>query len=42
LNSRHQQLDQEKNKNDHACSQKLFEGMKVVKKLVVELDEIRD
>lgn len=41
LSQRYHQLDQDKNKNDHACSQKLCEGMKVVSKLVIELDEVR-
>ena len=41
LQQRYQQLEQDKNRSDHACSEKLCEGMKVVQKLVGELDEIR-
>lgn len=38
LKLRYSQLATDKNKNDAACSQKLNEGLKVVQKLVTDLD----
>jgi len=38
---RYSQLAADKNKNDLACSQKLNEGLKVVQKLVSDLEQVR-
>ena len=42
LSHRYHCLEQEKHKNDHACSQKLCEGTKIVQKLIHDLDETRN
>lgn len=34
-------MQDEKNRSDNECSQKLFEGMQVVDSLVKELEELR-
>jgi len=41
LDKKFKETQHEKNKSDHACSQKLFEGIQVVDSLIKELDEIK-
>jgi hypothetical protein len=42
LQTKYNAVQDEKNRSDKECSQKLFEGMQVVDSLVKELEELRN
>jgi hypothetical protein len=42
LQAKYHSVQDEKNRSDNECSQKLFEGMQVVDSLVKELEELRN